>query len=249
MKRNFIILTALIFVTLVAAVPSQLFAQSDDNIPTTFRNNHFYAESLRQANLAKLAYDSGDFDGSVSYSEEAIRYANLSDEYISLRLKMWEADKAILAAAKRLDYASSINAVSRFPSEYNMARETLQEARSYRAGEMWDEAIDSANRVLAILALIDGSGGRADGTRGDDDSTLPSQYIVRTWQDFKDCFWNIAARPWVYDDPEQWKLLYNANKSKLPDSENPDLVHPGTVLDIPSLKGETRNGTWDASNR
>jgi len=74
---------------------------------------------------------------------------------------------------------------------------------------------------------------------------LPAQYTVRTWSTFKDCFWNIAGRPWVYNDPHKWKILYEMNKSMLPDSNNPDLIEPGMVIDIPSIMGESRQGMWD----
>jgi nucleoid-associated protein YgaU len=39
--------------------------------------------------------------------------------------------------------------------------------------------------------------------------------------------------------------LYEANKDKIPDPNNPHLIRPGTVLDIPSLHGEVRSGMWD----
>jgi nucleoid-associated protein YgaU len=58
----------------------------------------------------------------------------------------------------------------------------------------------------------------------------------------RDCLWNIAAKPEIYDDPFQWRHIYNANKSKFPKSDNPDLLLPGTLLDIPSIKGEYRAG-------
>jgi hypothetical protein len=70
----------------------------------------------------------------------------------------------------------------------------------------------------------------------------PAQYLVRSWQATKDCLWNIAAKPQIYGNPYQWKVLYNANKAKLPEPDNPNLIHPGMILDIPSIKGETRSG-------
>jgi HEPN domain-containing protein len=73
---------------------------------------------------------------------------------------------------------------------------------------------------------------------------LPATYTVRPWSVSKDCFWNIAGFPWVHGNPHQWRLLYNANKSKLPDPNNPNLLEPGIVLDIPSIKGEVRQGAW-----
>ncbi|MDR0494979.1 MAG: hypothetical protein LBG95_05060 [Treponema sp.] len=75
---------------------------------------------------------------------------------------------------------------------------------------------------------------------------LPATYTVRSWGSAKDCFWNIAGRPWVYGNPRQWRVLYEANKSKLPEPNNPNLIEPGIVLDIPSIKGEVRQGAWDA---
>jgi nucleoid-associated protein YgaU len=58
--------------------------------------------------------------------------------------------------------------------------------------------------------------------------------------------WNIAGYSWVYNEPEKWRLLYEANKSKLPEPDNPNLIEPGMVLDIPSDKGETRQGMWES---
>jgi hypothetical protein len=76
---------------------------------------------------------------------------------------------------------------------------------------------------------------------------LPAVYTVQPWTVSKDCFWNIAGLPWVYGNPRQWQLLYNANKTKLPNPDNPDILEPGTVLDIPSIKGELRQGAWDSA--
>jgi hypothetical protein len=70
--------------------------------------------------------------------------------------------------------------------------------------------------------------------------TLPAQYTVRQWATAStkgDCFSSIAAMPFIYGDPFKWEILFEANRSKLP-------IHPGTVLDIPSLKGEVRSGMW-----
>jgi nucleoid-associated protein YgaU len=74
--------------------------------------------------------------------------------------------------------------------------------------------------------------------------SLPAQYTVRTWQGQRDCLWNIAGRPWSYNDPHKWRLIYEANKDKFPDPQNPNWIEPGLVLDIPSIKGEVRRGMW-----
>jgi nucleoid-associated protein YgaU len=78
-------------------------------------------------------------------------------------------------------------------------------------------------------------------------SPLPSTYTVRTWNVERDCFWTIASYPFVYGDSYQWRRLYEANKSKLVDPENPNRLEKGTVLSIPSIRGESREGDWDSS--
>jgi len=249
MNRSLVIIS--IFVLLLGT--QMVFAAADDvDIPRGIRNNRYFLESVRLTNLAQQAYDEGDYDASTQYSEEAVRYAQLSDEYVRLQLKIKETDDAIAMARRRLDYATSLNASTRFPSEYGRAQTAYNEARSYRAAEDWDEAIAAANRVLIALAYIDSEQPQAPVTvvtvvELPEPTLLPSQYTVRPWNVSKDCFWNIAGQPWVYNDPRKWRVLYDANKSRLPESDNPDLIHPNMVLDIPSIKGESRQGMWDAS--
>jgi nucleoid-associated protein YgaU len=86
------------------------------------------------------------------------------------------------------------------------------------------------------------TGSQAAALSGD---PLPAQYMVRPWSESEDTLKSIAARPWVYGDESEWPRLYNANRNKLPDPNNPDMLMPGIVLDIPSMEGETRSGLWE----
>ena len=234
-------------------------ASTDADVPRSIRNNKYFLESVRLTNLAQQAYEEGDYDASTQYSEEAVRNAHLSDDYVRLQLKIRDTDNAIAAARRRLDFAASVNAATRYPTEYSQAQTAYNEARAFRTAESWDEAIDAANRVLTALAYVDNEPVQQAQQPAQTVQTpppapapsgpppLPAQYTVRPWSVSKDCLWNIAGRPWVYNDSRKWKTLYDANKSKMPEANNPDLIHPGMVLDIPSLKGETRQGMWDSS--
>ena len=89
---------------------------------------------------------------------------------------------------------------------------------------------------------------RRQASEQEDDETLPRYYTVRLIPERRDCFWRIAEYDFVYDDPWKWRKLYEANKEKLADPANPDLIHPGTVLRIPSIDGEEREGMWNPEN-
>jgi hypothetical protein len=227
---------------------SPVFSQE---VPESLRNNRYYMESLRLTDLAQESYVFGDYDLSTSYAEEALRYAQLSDEYVALQLKIKEADDAIAAARSRIDWAERVGAPRTNPGEYGAAAQAFNEAVAYREDEAWDEAIAAAGRVVDYLAYIDGSMPPAaappPAAPVERPASLPAQYTVRPWASAKDCFWNIAGRPWAYGDPYKWRLIYNANKAKLPDPNNPNIIEPGIVLDIPSAQGESRSGLWDAN--
>lgn len=241
---------AAIFIALAAAAAAGA-ADAGPEIPRGLRDNQYFTESLRLANLARLSYNAGEYDASTAYAEESVRYARLSDEYIALRLKMRETNNAIAAAKSRLDWAASSGASTEFPEEYQESQDHYDDALNYRSMEEWDAAIDSANRVILLLANVHGPAEappqEAPPVQAPPPEIpdLPARYTVRPWSFSQDCLWNIAGRPWVYGDSRQWRFLYDANRDKLPEAGNPDLIHPGMVLDIPSIRGETRRGMWD----
>jgi hypothetical protein len=230
-------------------------SESAPVIPANIRNNQYYLESIRLTRLAQETFDYGDYDASAEYAAEAVRYAQLSDEYVALQLKIKETNDTIAAARTRIDWAVSVNAPTRYPGEFGRAQNFYDTAITERSAQHWDDAIDAARRVMIALAEIPGVPAATPVTPAavpatpvrDNGNALPSQYTVRPWATARDCFWNIAGRSWVYGDSTKWRLLYDANRSRLPQPNNPDLIHPDMVLDIPSIQGEARQGAWDQS--
>jgi len=193
-------------------------------------NNEYMLENLRLIGLAEGAYAEAKYDDAVKYAQEAVKYAQMSDEYVRLQMKIKEADDAIAAARARLDQVKKTNAHVKYAAIYGKADNTFKEALDFRSKEDWDKAKESALAVVAILAEIPGV------------PVLAAQYRVKTWKGAKDCLWNIAAKKEIYGDPWKWRVIYNANKNKFPKRGNPNIVEPGTILDIPSIKGEYRSG-------
>jgi len=156
--------------------------------------------------------------------------AQKSDEWIAAQVKMREANEAVDAAQKRFDWATAKDAATRYAKEYEEAKTALEEAHNALPRENWDLAIASAKKVMDALSVIP------------DAPVLAAQYRVKRWQTEKECLWNIAALPQIYGDPYQWRAIYNANRAKFPNPNNPNIIEPGMILEIPSIKGEIRSG-------
>jgi hypothetical protein len=201
-------------------------------IPQNIQNNQFFLESLRLEKLAQDTYEYGDYEASAGFAEEAIINAKLSDEYVATQL---------LVEAKRLvDWADFYNIAERHPNNVQLGKDHYVTAVALHSDESWNESSDSSIKSIEVLSvLLAGTGAVTSdrpATSGGSSGTTSSsgnQYTVRTWAVEKDCFWNIAGYSWVYGDPWKWRTLYEANKHKIPNPNNPDLIEPGTVLDIP----------------
>lgn len=217
--------------TLVQAAVSDT-PQVMADLPPGVLNNPYYKESLRYKALADDAFEYGDYDAAATYAAEALKNAQLSEDYIALQLTIKTARDALASAKSRLDWALSIGADKTYPKQYATAQGTYGEAAAAFTDERWQDSVAASQRVLEALASVQQL------------APLPAQYTVRPWAQTKDCFWNISKYPFVYGDPMKWKVLYEKNKSKLRQPDNPNLIHPGLVLDIPSLYGEVRDGMW-----
>jgi nucleoid-associated protein YgaU len=55
-------------------------------------------------------------------------------------------------------------------------------------------------------------------------------YTVGTWAKDRDCLWNIAKKPKIYDNPFLWPKIWQGNRDQI---KNPDIIQPGQKLKIP----------------
>lgn len=225
MKKTAVLCT--VFFVLGAVL---LFAVSYDN-------NEYQRKSRAYSELARRAYSEGDYDASIEYSRLAEENAQKSADYIQYMLARVEAEQAMNRARTRYTWAKNNKAEEKYPEAFKTATEALQAGNTAFGNKDFDVAVVCAKKVLDALAVV----------TGDESSfaTLPAQYRIRTWRGERDCLWNIAKDKAIYDNPYLWRKLYEANKNKLPDPNNPDWVEPGIILTIPSLRGEKRDGMYD----
>ena len=198
--------------------------ESEEEIIHNIRHNRYLQESIRLTRLAEENFNNADYDTSYNYAQEAILYTKLSDTFVAMALAQYRINRIVSSGLS-----------DQYPDEINEAQDLYNASLTAWDEENWDEAIAFAHNAIELLAHI-----RIPG-----DSTLPATYTVRTWAVHRDSFWDIAGRPWVYGNPYQWRILYNANRAKLPNPNNPNLIMPGMVMDIPSIQGEVRQGEWD----
>ena len=216
----------LVLIFMAVLMTASVFAVS-------YKNNTYQKLADEYTKKAEKAMDAGEYDDAIKYSEEAQKNAELSKAFVARMLAMGEAEDNIKLAKNKLAWAEKIDAPNIYPMAYTAAKENLANAETSFDAEEWGRANEYAKLSLAALEGIK------------ETTPLPAEYIVRPWAETKDCYWNISGRPYVYNNPLLWENLYQANKSKMPKPEDPNLIHPGMKMSIPSLTGEYRSGTYD----
>jgi nucleoid-associated protein YgaU len=198
----------------------------------SLQNNADYQKAKELQMMAEQAMQSGDYDAAYSYAEEARQYSEKAQEFASSLLVRFKADNWLSLAGQKLADAEGMDARKRYPKEYAKASDGYAQAQTtFKEGRFEDSIVHSKTVVNAL----------ADVTP----PVFPQYYTVRLIPKNRDTLSKIAGYPWVYNDGTKWRVLYEANKKKLRYPNDPDWIYPGQVFVIPSLRGETREGTYD----
>lgn len=221
-------LTIAIALAMIVSAGASIFA-------VTYENNEFQRKSRAYSELATKAYDQGDYDAAVEYARLAEENAILSSDFITKMIARAEAEAVLLKAHTRLAWAKDVNAEKFFPAAFQSASGAIDSGDQFFASEDYASA-----KAQAEIALNDLAGVK-------EVIPLPALYKVDNWDETRDCLWNIAKNPAVYGDPLLWSELYKANKANLKRPSNPNLLAPGMIVKIPSVKGEYREGMYDPS--
>lgn len=200
-----------------------------------------YSEKSYDASLA-LSKDvmnilSDDFMAKVNSERDAAAKAKALAEQQAQAQALAESQKyaqvAIADAQSRYDWAASKNAVHNYPELFTKGGSQLTDAKAAFNANDYAKAKDLAGQSYWTLMQIN------------EFAPLPAAYTVRLIPARRDCLWRIAEYSFIYNNPYKWPVLYKENKATFRDPSNPDLIYPGQVLKVPSIKGETRDGMWD----
>ena len=207
--------------------------------------NQNYRKALDMQRMAKQAYDAGDYQKSIEYSRQAEELSKVALVEAETQRIRWVAYNTKYRASERIAFGERNHAATRYPELWSQAKASYGIAQTAFDAEEYQASVDAGNKVLELMAQVEAEQkGPAPVPAPAGRQVLPAAYEVRLMESARDCFWRIAGYPFVYGDPWKWRVLYEANKDKLPDPANPDLIMPGTLLTIPSISGEKREGTW-----
>ncbi len=221
-----IILSLIIFMMLLPLMTA--FTQN-------LQNNPDYRESLRYKQMSEEALEAGEYQKALEYAEKAKEYAEKSEEYVQFMLAKYRANSALWKARNLLGQVERAGGRKSAPAKFKSAQEMIVKADSLFKEESFEVSQATSKNAIELLNSIEIKSAQ---------KTLPAAYVVRDMPGNEDCFWRIAGYDFVYDDPSAWWPIYQANKEKLPQPENPDLIYPGMVLQIPERQGESRSGVW-----
>lgn len=177
-----------------------------------------------------------DYNSSISNANEAINI-----------LDMLEAPIAYAKAQEALNKAKEDGYNETKMTNYNQASTTLIFAKQALDGEDFSNSLFNSKLVIEMVnAMYNGADYNQETTIVETTGVLfPKYYKVQYRKVDTDSLWKIASYDFIYGDGNLWKKIYEANKDKIKD---PNIIINGQILLIPSLKGETRDGTYDSNN-
>jgi nucleoid-associated protein YgaU len=187
---------------------------------------------------SQRALNSGDYERAAELARESERLAVEGKEKAVEQARAYRANTLLNRAKNRIDYVRLIGAADRLADRYRKAQQLYAESSTALGSREYDRSMELSRSVLSELEGI------TPQRLARDEKVLPRFYEVRFIPERRDCFWRIAEYDFIYGDPFEWERIYEANKSKLNDQDNPGLIEPGMVFEIPSLEGERREGTW-----
>jgi nucleoid-associated protein YgaU len=223
-RKTMIILTIVIGVILYGIIA----------IGASLSENPDYVKAKELNKMAQKAYSGGDYEKAYEYAEQARQHVAKADAYVAGLAQKNKANTLFYQASKRVEYAKAKGGKVTSSQNYKKAESDLAIAKSALSSDQYERSIEHSNKVIQGLNGVVPN------------SPLPKYYRVRLVPSKRDCLWRIAEYKFVYSNPWKWKLIYDANKSKLREPDNPNLIFPGQVLVIPSQNGEFREGTYDS---
>jgi nucleoid-associated protein YgaU len=169
-------------------------------------------------------------------AEKAAALKKCNDDIMALVGATPEAERAFAAKLDEID--AKINELSRLSNQDLWARKgevddvqkMLDEVKKNKMSALpkyYDRVKEQQNRLDALRKSVESA-------------QIAMTYTVGTWAKDRDCLWNIAKKPKIYDNAFLWPKIWQGNRDQI---KNPDIIKRGQKLTIPpkaDLTGEEK---------
>ncbi|HWP81467.1 MAG TPA: LysM peptidoglycan-binding domain-containing protein [Bacteroidota bacterium] len=160
------------------------------------------AAVLKNCQDELMAMVGGTEEQRKAYSDKMARVENWINELSRLSNQDLWARKGEIDEIQKLIDELKKDKLSAVPDNYNR----VQNAQN---------RLDALKRTIAQLT---------------ESGQMGMTYTVGTWARDRDCLWNIAKKPRIYDNAFLWPKIWQGNRDQI---KNPDIIHPGQKLKIP----------------
>ena len=207
-----------------------------ESVLTNGDNNDTQITNLRDE--SKNLLSSGDYTNSLTKSRDAM---NILDRL--------EAPLAYAKAQDSMDKAKQDGFNNSKPNLYTEALKSLSSAGETLIANNYSDSLIHSKNVISLVNSMESTSGDIPAAEEEqvvvsDGTVFPQYYIVQSRRTNTDSLWRIASYDFIYGNGNLWRKIYEANKDTI---KNPNVIRAGQRLVIPSLKGETRQGTYDTN--
>ncbi|KLI50513.1 membrane protein [Brachyspira hyodysenteriae] len=205
-----------------------------ESVLTNGDNNDTQITNLRDE--SKNALSNGDYTNSLTKSREAMNI-----------LDMLEAPLAYAKAQDSMDKAKQDGFNNSKPNLYTEALKSLSSAGETLIANNYTDSLMHSKNVISLVNSMESTSGDIGATEEvivTDGTVFPQYYIVQSRRANTDSLWRIASYDFIYGNGNLWRRIYEANRDTIKD---PNVIRAGQRLVIPSLKGETRQGTYSTN--
>lgn len=200
--------------------------------------------STNQEDVNKTTTSSNNGESNVKYTKDDVLNDELfkeSESYRDMSERALNAQSYQVALDKAndghtvLDKYLANRAIRRVTTTYNEAEEagltTSNPDEMTSAVTLIDDASIGVDRKEYVLALNNAEQAQSllDALLRDKKKGSADKYTVVSG----DCLWRIAKKPQIYNNSHAWPKIYMANKKKFKQPDNPHLIFPDQVFDIP----------------
>lgn len=199
-----------------------------------------------QKQMTELTTRRNDLKNRLAALQTEVSSLQKQDGQKLAALKLCQDELAALVGKEDAPFVAILDKIDAKLNELSRLSNQDLWARRSEVDEVQNWLNDAKKNALSVLPKYSGrisdQQSRIDALKRTlqqiSDSGMGMQtYTVGTWARDRDCLWNIAKKPKVYDNAFLWPKIWQGNRDMV---KNPDVIQTGWKLKIPAKSDLTR---------